>query len=969
MSTQRWQRVKSILADALDQPSFAARAAFIRESCADDTKLFREVEALLAQETPPGDEFEDCAENAANVLGRAESGQIGQRIGAYEIVEDLGRGGMGALYLAARADGEFEKRVAIKILKRGTDTDETLRRFRAERQILARLDHPNIAHLLDAGTTADGLPYFVMEYIAGKPITIFAREHQLSVDERLRLFLKVCAAVEFAHRNHVIHRDLKANNILVQNDGEPKLLDFGIAKLLASDGNPNITGTHDRRFTPVCASPEQARGEPVTSVSDVYALGALFYELLTDAPPHRFSAATPSFDEFARVVCEQEPLPPSAVARNQHTRRQLRGDLDTVALFALRKEPIRRYQSIAAFADDIRRHFERVPIRARANTISYRAQRFLARHRKEAPYLAFAAIVVLAFAALLWSHKSSEPTALATQNINSIPEKSVAVLPFETLTGQNDDRYFADGMQDNITTDLARVADLKVVGRESVREYRGEKRNLREIGKSLGVAHLLEGSVQRSGNRLRVNAQLVDARTGVQTWAEHYDREVTDLFAIESEVAQQIVTQLQATLSAREKATLTELPTKDFAAYELYLRASSRFHEFGIGPVFRANADEAIALLGQAIARDPDFARAYRLLAETHLYLYRYYEPKRERFQLAQEATDTALRLAPEISESHLMKARFNYFGSREFRAAKNELRLAARGLPNDPDLLELSAVVERRMGNWAAALRDGEKAVALDPHQPARLLSLAESYHGLHRFTEAERVANRAIASLPPKVTDPFSWIKSNAAMGRGDLKAAIVALENATGGLPDTRWRLARLLAFDHDYARANHEIDGLLAQEPQGYWLWAVKGLIAQTSGDEAVARTQYMQAYNLLAPKLKERPDDVALLSEMAPIAAALALKEEAIRTAQRATELVPTAVDHVDGPEYEIALAKTYSSLGESDQALHLLEQLAGAPCGPLVGELQLDPSWNHLRQDPRFARIVTEAALPVKASK
>ena len=564
MSTQRWQRLKSILADALDQPSPSARTAFIRQSCADDTGLFRDVESLLAQETPADDALEDCAKNAATVLKRDDSAQIGRRIGAYQILEELGRGGMGAVYLAERADGEFEKRVAIKILKRGTDTDETLRRFRAERQILARLDHPNIAHLLDAGTTDDGLPYFVMDYISGTPITSFTRAHNLSIDERLHLFLKVCGAVEFAHLSRIIHRDLKANNIVVQADGEPKLLDFGIAKLLAPDASPDITGTQERRFTPACASPEQARGETVTPVSDVYALGALLYELLTDSAPHRFSTSTPSTAELARIVCEQEPLAPSSVVANQIRRRQLRGDLDNITLFALRKEPARRYQSVADFAGDIRRHLEHRPIRARANTFSYRSQRFLARHKREAPYFAFAATLVLLLGALLWSNWNSAEGPPLTPSANSIPEKSIAVLPFQSFTSQNNDRYFAEGMQDNITTDLAKVAALKVIGRESVREYTSEKQNLREIGRSLGVAYLLQGSVQRSGNRLRVNAQLVNAQTGAQTWAEHYDREVTDLFAIESEVAQQIVTRLKATLSPGEKASLCRTTDKGF---------------------------------------------------------------------------------------------------------------------------------------------------------------------------------------------------------------------------------------------------------------------------------------------------------------------------------------------------------------------------------------------------------------------
>ena len=313
------------------------------------------------------------------------------------------------------------------------------------------------------------------------------------------------------------------------------------------------------------------------------------------------------------------------------------------------------------------------------------------------------------------------------------------------------------------------------------------------------------------------------------------------------------------------------------------------------------------------------------------------------------------------------MKARFHYFGSRDFRAAKEELRLAARGLPNDPALLELSAVVQRRMGNWSDAIRDGEKAAALDPHQPSRLLSLAESYRALHRFNEAELVADRAIAALPPNVSDPFFWIKSDAAMGRRDLKTATAMVEKATGDLPQTHWRRARLLALGHQFAQANREIDKLSSQLPeQPYWLFATKAFVAQMNGDGKEARAQYTRAYDLLIEKLKVQPDDLGLLSEFGPIAGALGRKEEALRAAQRATALVPTSTDHVDGPEYEIALAQTYALLGEANEALVLLQRLSGAPCGPLVGDLELDPSWNNIRRDPRFARIVREAARPVQ---
>ena len=389
-SATRWRKVKTILAAALEVEDARTRTSFIEKACAGDTALMAEIELLLAQDTA---ELEQCADHAVTVCTRDDESQIGRRLGAYEVVREISRGGMGIVYLAQRVDGEFEKQVAIKLLKRGTDTDEILRRFRAERRILARLDHPNIARLLDAGTTNDGLPYFVMEYVDGEAITEYARQKQLSIPRRLELFLKVCSAAEWAHQNHVVHRDLKPSNVLVRPDGEPKLLDFGIAKLLDPGAEAHLmTLTQQRRFTPACASPEQALGKEVTGASDVYALGALLYELLSDQVPHRFSSAHLSNEEVARIICQQEALPPSNVARDE-TKRALRGDLDKIVLRALRKEPENRYASAGALADDIRRHLEGRPVQARRHTAGYVGRRFLRRHT-------VAISVITSFAAL-----------------------------------------------------------------------------------------------------------------------------------------------------------------------------------------------------------------------------------------------------------------------------------------------------------------------------------------------------------------------------------------------------------------------------------------------------------------------------------------------------------------------------------------------------------------------------------------
>lgn len=390
MDATRWDQVKSVLGDALERAEAAERAAFLAQACAGDTSLRREVESLLEHTS---DRLDVCAEELSIGGLEATSPVAGQRIGAYELVREIGRGGMGAVYLARRADEEFQKEVAIKLLKRGTDTDEVLRRFRAEREILARLEHPNIARLLDGGTTADGLPYFVMEHVVGARITDFCFANNLDIRARIQLFLKVCAALQFAHQNLVVHRDIKPANILVTADGEPKLLDFGIAKLVdPTDETGDVTIAERQRLTPAYASPEQVRGEPITTVSDVYSLGALLYELLAGRAPHRFLTTNPSPTELLRVVTEDEPARPSVAAVESNAAHRLRGDLDRILLKALRKEPAERYRGAGSFAEDLRRYLDGLPVRARAATLGYRAGKFLRRNKRG---VAIAAVLLL----------------------------------------------------------------------------------------------------------------------------------------------------------------------------------------------------------------------------------------------------------------------------------------------------------------------------------------------------------------------------------------------------------------------------------------------------------------------------------------------------------------------------------------------------------------------------------------------
>ncbi|NBC18917.1 MAG: tetratricopeptide repeat protein [Bacteroidetes bacterium] len=460
MTPTEWRRVKTLLDDALNRPA-AERADFLDVACADTPTLRAEVESLLvaheqaeavhALESPFATATGD--EDASGGDQQIE----GQRVGPYRLVRMVGRGGMGSVYLAERADGHYEQTVALKLIRRGLDTDDILSRFAFERQILAGLDHPSIARLYDGGVTDDGRPYFAMEYVAGIPITDYCDQHRLSTPQRLALFRTVCRAVQHAHQNLVVHRDLKPSNILVTDDGQVKLLDFGIAKLLTDEGlsaGPTIprTRTGARVLTPEYAAPEQVRGTTVTTATDVYQLGVLLYELLTGRRPYRLPSLVQA--EIARVILEEEPTRPStAVGQTSETgtdeaprtltpemvsqarstdpgrlRRRLAGDLDMICLTALRKEPERRYANVEALAEDVRRHLVGLPVTARPDTFSYRASRFVRRHRTGvAAAAAVALALVVGLGVAVWQ---GQQAAAERDRAEAEAEKVAAVNQF-----------------------------------------------------------------------------------------------------------------------------------------------------------------------------------------------------------------------------------------------------------------------------------------------------------------------------------------------------------------------------------------------------------------------------------------------------------------------------------------------------------------------------------------------------------
>jgi serine/threonine protein kinase/tetratricopeptide (TPR) repeat protein len=705
MTAEEWVVIKGIVSDALAVPE-ARRAAVIDSGCAGDESLRAQVRSLLESVALAADLYEAPAFSTSGLLvALAEAGDpaktlAGERIGAYRVVEEIGRGGMGAAYLAVRDDNTYEKRVAIKLIKRGMDTDAILRRFHHERRILASLEHPNIVTLLDGGSTADGLPYFVMEYVDGVPLDAYCDAHALPIPERLRLFQAVCAAVHHAHAQRVLHRDLKPSNILVTSSGVPKLLDFGIAKVLdaSQDGHtvdPTLAG---RVMTPQYASPEQLRGQTLTAASDVYSLGVLLYLLLAGRLPYRVRGLSSDSD---RVVCEARRAAPSTVvdeaagvARGRtaaQLRADLAGTLDTIVLTALDTDPARRYRTARELSDDIQRYLDRQPIAARK-----------ASRHSFAAMAAMFTLIVLGFVGLV----ARRPVVTAAD------PRSIAVLPLSHPADGEDVEYLADGIAEGVSSRLSTVSGLKVIGRESARRYRGSSTDPQQIARELGVDIIVTGEIARRGDRLTISAGLIDARDRRRLWGQRYERPTGDVQAIQRELTQQIVDSLRLRVTPEQRAVVNKRHVPEAGAYELYLRG--RFFSNKRTPEGLARS---VTLFSDAIARDPEFALAYAGLADANGLLTEYHaRPAEQTYPESLRAATKALVLDDTLAEAHASLAYLRHFYEWDAAGAEEAFRRALALNPNFATAHQWYAEFLSAAGRHDEALAEIRIATSLDP-------------------------------------------------------------------------------------------------------------------------------------------------------------------------------------------------------------------------------------------------------------
>jgi len=745
----RWQRIEELFFAALDLPS-GDRPAFLIREAPDDPDLRKQVEAMIEADesaSTGANNIDEIVAEAALALHPDNDSEDtpgeGRRIGSYVLVHEVGRGGTGVVYQAMRADGEFHQTVAFKVVRRGMDTDFILRRFRQERHILARLDHPSIARLLDAGSTSQGQPYIVMDFVDGITIIEYCQKNQLSTSAKVKLFLHVCAGVAHAHGLSIVHRDLKPANILVTAEGRPKILDFGIAKWLDPDNSPEtvaVTGTGVHLLTPEYGSPEQILGAAITPATDVYALGAILFEMLTGQPAQRITGSSNA--EIARAICESPTPKPSAVAaRNSGAAPTLRRELeafDAIVLKAMDKKPENRYPSAAELATAVRQCRDNTGTAGRT-TVPPTAP-FLNR-RKLLPIAA----LLLALASAGGYYFTHRPSP-ADDRVDAI-----AVLPFVNLGLQASEDVLADGITEDLITELARTRNLKVPSRTSIWQYKGKSVDVREAGQALGVTAVLEGSIRRSGDDIRVVAQLIGVRDGFHLWARSYDRKASDPLIAQREISQSIAADLRARLNGETSWNNTGRAAPDSEAQRDYLEGY-RFYQItdiqaswttGIPPQMTAvmNAFE------RATQKDPNFAAAWAALGNATNFAIGFDEDTRAALrQKAEHAAKRALELEPTNGSAHLTLGYLAWQEDWDFRRAAPLLQRAVELSPRTSSLQVNYANFLAATGRLDEVRELLTRAQVLEPLAPRLPSRLALVLARFGQCPEARRQAARAL-------------------------------------------------------------------------------------------------------------------------------------------------------------------------------------------------------------------------------
>jgi serine/threonine protein kinase/lipopolysaccharide biosynthesis regulator YciM len=958
MTPARLQTVEEIFHTALDQEPDRV-GAFLDTACEGDEVLRRKVEALLASHEREGGFIETSVAGIATKI--IQNGQadllVGRTIGHYKLSKRIGTGGMGDVYLAT--DMTAGRKAALKLLpEHFTGDAERLKRFQQEAHALVGLNHPNILTVYEIGED-HSTHYIASELIEGETVRQRLMRGPMQLGEAVDVAIQAASALAAAHDTGIVHRDIKPENIMLRPDGYVKVLDFGIAKL--AEQEVPVTVPKDEALLLVetnlgsilgtvrYMSPEQACGAPVDKRTDVWSLGVVLYEMVAGHAP--FTGETPG--EVMASILEKEPPPLTSYVANTPA------ELQQIISKTLRKEREERYQSAHQLLEALQ-SFRRSMEFKTALERSTKAPLWLRWTRS--PIALVLLLLVAAFAVALPFYWHRNPATSLP------PEKSIAVLPLENLSEEKENAFFATGIQDELLSNLSKIADLKVISRTSVMQYKsGIPRNLKEIAQQLGVSNVVEGSVRRSGDHVRVSVQLVDTRTDRHLWAENYDRKVADSVSLQGELATEIAAAVGATLTLQEKARVEAKPTSNPAAYDAYLRARAIPVDWGFA--LKGDIESAVHLYEQAVKLDPNFTLAWAYLSIAQIQsVEKGFEPSAARLAAAKDSLDHALALGPNLPEVHLARG----YQEQDDTRALAEFRQAENGLPNSADVIEAIARVQRALGHWDEAVANLRRAIELDPRNIRASNNLALTYCAMRRFPEAVATLDRVLAWDPTNARALLT--KADALMAIGDLHAAEPLLANPEVPVD----RRARYALFQRNYAAAIEILSKDLAVEreqrdPVDILLLAFSQRLA---GDVAAARATYQKAIESFRRELqKVEPDsgfDPYPRVLLGAAYAGLGEAASAIAEGQKAIGLLPSSKNPEFGPRLEDEMARIYAQLGDADHAIPMLKRLlrtqfAGANL-LTPATLRLDPIWDPIRNDPRFQELTAETApLPEKS--
>jgi serine/threonine-protein kinase len=844
--------------------------------------------------------------------------------GRYRLQRELGRGGMATVYLAD--DLKHDRQVALKVLHPELAATLGAERFLREIRISARLTHPNILPVHDSGV-AVGFLYYVMPYVEGESLRDrLSREKQLPLGEALQIAREIADALSYAHAHGVVHRDIKPDNILLES-GHPVVADFGIARAMTAAGAEQLTATGVAVGTPAYMSPEQAAGsKDLDGRSDLYSVGCVLYEMLAGVPP--FTGPT------AESVVRQHLLaePPNITARRSGVPTAVAAALSR----ALSKTPADRFTEISMFADALRRKAD-VTAPPAASIL------FLTPKAKGLSLLGIAGLVSVA-ALLLMLRAGADAPVTANPTFD---RTAIAVLPFQNLSGAGTDEYFAGGLHNELLTQLSRVASLKVISRTSVMAYEGTTIPLREIATKLGVGSVVEGSVQVVGGRLRVNVQLIDAASDAHRWVERYDRPLEDAFAIQSDIAQQIVAAVGAALTEPEQQQVAAAPTANAEAYRFFLKGNAYFA--------RGMGDPTVILAAQmydsAVALDPAFALAQAAAAKAHGRAYiQGHDFSESRAARARSTAERARALRPDLAEANEALGWYQYWVAGDWNAAVSQFTAALSQRPGSSDIQLGLGLSRRRLGQWDDALRLLERARKLDPLSSDKAAEVGISLMLTRRYSAAVEALRDAI-SLAPDQHRPYGYLAAALVARDRNLDTAILVLRSGATAVGERQFVTRQLDATAHNQMR------WILPELFPGAFIRRSPSDFSSCLGTYYGTLAEWHWRHGRRTEQLAYA-DSALGIAPRYPMALALSGKRvEALRTAKAVLDTRPAERDRRAGPEVLHDLARMYVMLGETRLALDLLEQWAVLPSEQLVQMLRFDPVWNAIRSDRRFQQI------------